>query len=80
MQGRQQDRITIVPRYAVHNTNEIWTVNEDKLHIQPVQVIRWDRDNAYITEGIDTETVIVTSPLDTVVDGMRIRTNGQTQP
>lgn len=71
--GRHVPEVTRVPRHAVHEGNVLWVVNDSKLHIQPVRVIRRDRETAFITAGISDGDVIVTTPLEAVVDKMDIR-------
>ena len=45
------------------------------LKIVEVEIIRMDRENAYITGGLEDGDVVIVSPLDIVTDGMHIRTN-----
>ncbi len=73
IQGRHVRNVTRVPRHAVHEGNVLWVVNDSKLHIQPVRVIRKDRETAFITTGISGGDIIVTTPLEAVVDKMDIR-------
>ena len=44
-----------------------------QLHIQPVKVIRLDKQYAYVAEGLQDGDVVITSPLETVTDGMAVR-------
>lgn len=71
--GRVSENVIKVPRYAAHNGNEVWVVNNDKLHIRPVEIIRRDRGYVYVRSGLDDAALIVTTPMDTVTDGMDIR-------
>lgn len=63
-----------IPRYAVHNGNEVWVVEDGHLHIQPLEIVRVDKDFAYISSGLDDGAKIVTSSLDVVTEGMSVRT------
>jgi len=67
-----------VPRDAMRNSNEVWVAEDDQLHIQPLDVVRADRDFAYARSGLDDGDMIVISSLDTVIEGMRVRI--QTEP
>jgi RND family efflux transporter MFP subunit len=73
IKGKELKDVFRIRRYAVHNVDEIWVVNDNKLHIQKVKIARRDKEYAYVTAGIDDGDIIVTSPLDTVTDGMKIR-------
>ncbi len=67
-----------VPRDAMHNSNEVWVAEDGQLNIQPLDVVRSDRDFAYARYGLDDGDMIVISSLDTVIEGMRVRI--QTEP
>ena len=67
-----------VPRDAMRNSNEVWMAEDDQLYIQPLDVVRADRDFAYARSGLDDGDMIVISSLDTVIEGMRVRI--QTEP
>ena len=66
-----------VPRDAMHNSNEVWVAEDGQLHIQPLDVVRADRDFAYARSGLDDGDMIVISSLDTVVEEMRVRIQGE---
>ncbi len=71
--GKVIKDVFAIPRNAVHNRNEIWVVNDNKLHIKKINIFRSDKDFAYTTDEIaDAETIIVSS-LDVVIDGMKVR-------
>ena len=74
IKGKVLKNAFTVPREAIHNRNEVWIVNNERLHIQPVEIIRNDRDFAYVVSGMDDDAVIVISSLDIVTDGMLVRT------
>ena len=64
----------MVPRDAVREGNKVWLVNDDRLHIQTLDIARADKDFAYTTSGLEDGAMIVISSLDVVVDGMAVRT------
>ena len=66
-----------IPRYAVHNGNEVWVVNNDRIHIQTLQIVRRDANFVYVVADIEDNTVIVVSSLDAVTNGMEIRTESE---
>ncbi len=75
IQGKKLTGVFRVPRYVVHNNDEIWVEREGKLHIEKVEIIRMDVKYAYIGSGLEDGDVIITSPLDTVTDKMSVRVN-----
>ena len=75
IEGRVLKKIAAVPRDAVRQGNKVWVVNDGRLHIQPLNIIRADKDFAYVVSGLDDEAIIVTSSLDVVTDGDKVRTS-----
>lgn len=77
IKGRQIKDIYRVPRYAIRRGTEVWvatgTGETKKLTFQPIDVIRMDRDFAYISEGLNEDDFVITSALGTVTDGMAVR-------
>ncbi len=71
-----------IPRDALHNKNEVWVVDGNHLHIQPLDVVRWGRDSAFIRSGLPDGAKVVVSALETAVEGMKVRTAkpGETDP
>ncbi len=62
-----------VPRDAIRQGNKVWVVEEERLHIQPLEIARAERDFAYVISGLDDGAMIVLSSLDTVTEGMKVR-------
>jgi RND family efflux transporter MFP subunit len=73
IQGNVMKDAFAVPRNAIHGSNEVWVVNDNKLHIKNLDIIRADKEFAYVTEGLSDKDTIVGSSLDAVVDGMAVR-------
>jgi len=75
IQGKKLTNVFRVPRYVVHNNDEIWVERDGKLNIQKAGIIRIDTKFAYVGSGLESGDIIVTSPLDTVTDKMNVRVN-----
>lgn len=79
IQGREVADIIRIPRYAVRDGKYVWiavkAADSDLMHLKivPVDIIRMDKNDAYIQAGLNSGDVVVTSPLETVTDGMLIR-------
>jgi len=50
--GRTLHGAVAVPRDAIHGGNRVWLVEDDRLHIEELDIVRADKDFAYVTEGI----------------------------
>lgn len=115
IQGRKLSDIFRIPRYAIHDGNEVWLAeivppeeetnesaeqenspeavgpdasnentasDEDadapvspqyRLKIREVGVVRMDKEFAYVRAGLKNEDIVITSPLETVTNGMKVR-------
>ena len=77
IEGRQIENIYRLPRYAIRRGAEVWvaagTRKTKKLTVQPVDIVRMDRDFAYITTGLSEGDFVITSALATVTNGMAVR-------
>ncbi|NQT03042.1 MAG: efflux RND transporter periplasmic adaptor subunit [Planctomycetes bacterium] len=62
-----------VPRDAMHNRNEVWVAKDDQLYVQPLDIVRADRDFAYASSGLDDGDMIIVSSLDMVIEEMKVR-------
>lgn len=74
IEGKILNNAVAVPRDAIHAGNKVWLVNDNRLHIQSLDIVRADKDYAYTRSGVDDKAMIVLSSLDTAVDGMKVRT------
>ena len=73
IKGREMTDVISVPRYAVHNRDEVWIEDDGVLRVVKAEIIRQDKGYAYVSSGVSDGAVVVTSPLDAVTDGMEIR-------
>lgn len=71
--GKTLANAVAVPRNAIRGQDSVWLVNDNRLHVAPVEIVRTDREFAYVTSGLSDGAVIVTSALEAVVDGMTVR-------
>ena len=72
--GKTLEAAVAIPRDAIHGGNRVWLVNDNQLHIEQLNIVRADEEHAYVTSGVPNGALVVTSALDTVVEGMQVRT------
>ena len=73
IQGRPADNIIVLPRAAIRNASEILIVdNDNRLRFRTVELLRIYGNEAFISGGIQKGELINLSPLQAVVDGMRV--------
>ena len=84
IQGKTLRRALAVPRDAVREGHHVWLVNDGRLHIQPLDIVRADKDFAYVISDLPDGANVIVSSLDAAVDGMEVRTHAemasQTEP
>ncbi|MDH4239224.1 MAG: efflux RND transporter periplasmic adaptor subunit, partial [Phycisphaerae bacterium] len=73
IEGKILKNAIAVPRDAIHDGNKVWVVKGDSLSIQSLDIVRADKDFAYAMASVDQDATIVTSSLDTVMEGMKVR-------
>lgn len=72
--GRTADNIVTIPRGALRDGSTVWVADkEDKLLIKKVSVLRIEREEAFVTDGLsDGERVVITT-IGGAADGMKLR-------
>jgi RND family efflux transporter MFP subunit len=75
IEGREVGDVIVLPRAALRNGRQVLVVDEDdRIRIRDVEVLRSDRQETFVRAGVRDGERICLSPLETVVDGMKVRT------
>ncbi len=72
--GRSLEHAFTIPRFAVHQGTVAWVVRNGRLRFKKIRIARYDGDTAVVTGGLADGDVVVTSQLEVVSDGMKVRT------
>jgi RND family efflux transporter MFP subunit len=73
IEGRSAENVVVIPRSAIRNSSEVLIVDdENRLRFREVELLRVYGEDAYIKAGIAEDELICISPLQAVVDGMRV--------
>ncbi len=77
--GETIENVYVVPRYLLKTGNVLFTVQNNRLKMKHVTIIRKFEEQIYITDGLTPGEKIVSSPLPGARDGMvvSIRENGK---
>jgi len=75
--GKIVDNVYSIPRSALRPNKQILVVTDNRLYYRDIDILRADASEAIISRGLNPNDQICLSPLDTVVDGMRVRTHNQ---
>lgn len=74
IQGAVAENIIRVPRSVVRGSNELVFVDSDsKLDIRNVDIVRSDTDYAYLSGGAAPGDRVVTTVLETAINGLKVR-------
>jgi RND family efflux transporter MFP subunit len=74
--GKTLHDVIQIPRYAVHEGNQVWVVEDGVLRIREVVKARSDRETVYVTAGVEHGDQVVVTVLEAVTDGMKVRIAG----
>jgi RND family efflux transporter MFP subunit len=75
IEGRLVDNVVVLPRAAIRNQHQVLVIDSDnRLRYRDVELLRFDRDEVYISGGLEAGEAINLSPIQTVIDGMRVKT------
>jgi RND family efflux transporter MFP subunit len=75
--GRNVEDVTTVPRSALRDERRLMVVDaEDRLWLRDVDILRVDREQVFLNTVLAPGERVCISPLQAVIDGMRVRTIG----
>ncbi len=73
IEGRSADGIVVLPRGAMRNDDRVLILDDqDRLQYRDVELLRVYRNKVYIVSGLNAGERVCISPLQTVVEGMRV--------
>ncbi|MBW2274775.1 MAG: efflux RND transporter periplasmic adaptor subunit [Deltaproteobacteria bacterium] len=79
--GRRLTDVVVLPRAALRDGTRVLVVDgDDRMHFRPVETLRVERDQVVIGAGLARGERVCVSPLQAVVDGMRVRVVGGEAP
>lgn len=74
--GRFFENVFVVPRQALRQGAQVWTVNqENRLQRKPVEILYKGKDVVYVKGGLANGDNVVLSQLDIAVEGMKVRSS-----
>ena len=68
-----QPNAVVIPRTALHDGNSVYLVSDGRLERRQVEVLRFLRDQAILSAGLQSGDRLVVSPLSAPVIGMKLR-------
>ena len=72
--GRMANDVVVLPRAALRNQEQVLVVDhESRLRYRDVELLRFEEDSVIIQSGLRAGEMVNLSPIQTVIDGMRVR-------
>ncbi len=71
--GKTLNHAMAVPLDAVVGGDRIWLVEDGRLTIRPVEIVRTDQRHAYVVSGVSDGALVVTGAFDGLAEGMAVR-------
>lgn len=77
--GIELEDVFVLPRSAIRQDSQVLVIDtQDRLRIREVEILRTERDRVLVRSGLDSTDRICISQIETVVDGMSVRTRLET--
>lgn len=73
IEGVTPQSALVMPRDALRNTDKVYVINNDKLEIRTVSVLSTTTDRVMVTSGVEPGEKVVTSPVQSVFNGMDVQ-------
>jgi membrane fusion protein, multidrug efflux system len=78
--GQVASQVAVLPRSAIRGTDQVLVIDEEnRLHYRKVDVLRAEKTSVLIQGGLSDGERVCLSPLDAVVEGMKVRIAGGTE-
>ncbi len=72
--GHRAENVVVIPRTALRGKNRVLVVTGNRLYYRTIDILRADAEKVIVRSGLKSGEQLCVSSLDTVVDGMRVRT------
>ena len=74
IEGKALIGATVLPRTSLHDGDVVWVVSDGQMNFRKVKVARAEGDRVVVESGLEEGEQVVTTPLRTATDGMKVRT------
>jgi len=73
-QGKEMHGVFALPRQALHQNDTVWVMTSDELlKIKNIRTVRREREEVFVSEGIEPGDRIILTNLTGAADGMKLR-------
>jgi multidrug efflux pump subunit AcrA (membrane-fusion protein) len=71
--GKAVEGLCLLPQEAIHEDNTVYVVDNGKIHMKPVNVLRRVDNLVYVNEGLGDGDQIITRFPGIATEGMKVR-------
>jgi len=75
--GKEVGQAFVLPRHVVYPGDTVYTVEDDRLKIKSVDILRTSKDSVIVSQGLSDGDRIIKTPLSAVSDGMPVRVRSE---
>ena len=72
--GHRAENVVVIPRAALRGKNRVLVITGNRLYYRTIDILRADAEKVVVRSGLKSGEQLCVSPIDTVVEGMRVRT------
>jgi RND family efflux transporter MFP subunit len=73
IKGKEVSQAFVLPRHVVYPGDMIYTVEDNRLKIKSVDILRTFKDSVIVSQGLSDGDRIIKTPLSDAMDGMLVR-------
>jgi RND family efflux transporter MFP subunit len=73
IKGKEVSQAFVLPRHVVYPGDMVYTVEDDRLKIKSVDILRTFKDSVIVGQGLSDGERIIKTPLSDATDGMLVR-------
>jgi RND family efflux transporter MFP subunit len=73
IKGKEVSQAFVLPRHLVYPGDRVYTVEDNRLKIKSVDILRVFKDSVIVRQGLSDGERIIKTPLSDVTDGMLVR-------
>jgi multidrug efflux pump subunit AcrA (membrane-fusion protein) len=73
IKGKAVNHAYVLPRHVVYPGDVIYTLQDGKLKIKEISILRTYKDSVIVNDGLSEGDQIISTPLSGAVDGMSVR-------
>jgi RND family efflux transporter MFP subunit len=77
IKGKEVDQAFVLPRHVVYPGDIVYTVENNRLKIKPVNILRTYKNSVIVSLGLSEGERVIKTPLSAATDGMLVRVQAE---